>query len=72
MSHSYGTKRSKRSMRGKINVLSKKEMALELLLLPFILLQSMLFSPCSLVRTKFPNRVMNAAATMPLGFMQKK
>ena len=32
-------------------------MALELLLMPFILLQYILFSPCSLVRTKFPNRV---------------
>src|SRR6266516_2032556 len=43
-----------------ISVLLKKERALELLLMPFILLQSMLFSPCSLVRTKFPNRVMNS------------
>jgi hypothetical protein len=39
-------------------------MALELLLLPFILLQSMLFSPCSLVRTKFPNRVIHDASQL--------
>jgi len=55
-------KRSERSMGARINVLIKKEMSLELLLMllmSFILLQEMLCSPCSLVRTKFPSRVIH-------------
>src|SRR5947209_19142855 len=52
-------------------VLIKKDMVLELFLMPFILLQGMLFSPCSLVRTKFPNRVINGVSHELVGMQNK-
>src|SRR5438105_1369988 len=53
--------RSKRSMIGKDHCFLRERRTLEMLLMPFILLYSMLCSPCSLVRTKFPNRVIHYA-----------
>src|SRR2546421_10240832 len=54
--------RSKRSMIGRDPCSHREGRVLEMLLMPFILLQSMLFSPCSLVRTKFPNRVIHTSS----------